>query len=257
METSDARDAARKSVDGRFSVILHQITHTGSTLAHAPGQRARAAVERRLLDAERLLLTQEVHDVAGHGLAVIQMQADVTLQVHDCEPDRMRATLQTISRVSQDALDELRATLDSIRTEGGQGPPNRASTPGLARAAELCQRVEAAGVQVDLHIEGRPRALPPAADVAAYRVLQEALTNVVKHSTLQHAHVRIAHTAQTVTVEVTNQDFGPAPVEGIGISGMRRRVTRLGGTFCVGLGRQPGTFQVGAVIPRPQEESAP
>lgn len=216
----------------------------------AAGRRERQAADQQLLADERLRLSQEVHDVVGHGLAAIQMQADITLHVHASQPDRMRDALERISRASQDALEELRATLHAIRRDESDGAADRAPTPGLARAAELCKRVEDAGVQVDLILEGNPTPLPNAADVAAYRVLQEALTNVVKHSAHQHARVLIRHDSRVVTLEVTNQDLGPLPTEGIGISGMRRRVTQLGGTFRAGPGPRPGTFQVRAVLPR-------
>jgi signal transduction histidine kinase len=96
--------------------------------------------------------------------------------------------------------------------------------------------------------------LPADADLAAYRILQESLTNVVKHSAHQHADVRIAHTATAVTVEVTNQHLGPAPVDGIGITGMRRRVTQLGGTFRVGPGPHGSSFRVRATLPRTPQE---
>ncbi len=217
------------------------------------GQRERAAADARLVDAERLRLSQEVHDVVGHGLAAIQMQADVTLHVHAAQPERMRAALETISHASREALEELRATLASIRPDDSDEVADRTPPPGLARIEELCARVEQAGVTVDLRVEGHPRALPPAADLAAYRVLQEALTNVVKHSAHQHADVRVRHDPGAVTLEVTNQDLSPSPVDGIGISGMRRRVAQLGGTFRAGPGPQPGTFQIRAAFPRAKE----
>lgn len=220
------------------------------------GRRERLASDQRLVDAERLRLSQEVHDVVGHGLAAIQMHADITLHTHASQPDRMRAALQTISQASRDALHELRATLTSIRADSN-GSATREPTPGLARIFELCERVEGAGVKVDLSVEGDPQALPNASDVAAYRVLQEALTNVVKHSAHQHADVQIRHDACAVTLQVTNQDLGPAPTEGIGITGMRRRVNQVGGTFRAGPGPQAGTFQVRAAIPRTREDPAP
>ncbi len=220
------------------------------------GQRERASADARLVDAERLRLSQEVHDVVGHGLAAIQMQADITLHVHAEHPERMRTALETIARASQDALDELRATLASIGPEGDPDAASRGPGPGLARVEELCRRVEEAGVTVDLVVERSPQRLDAAADLAAYRVLQEALTNVVKHSAHQHADVRVRHDARTVTLEITNQDLSPPPADGVGISGMRRRVTQLGGTFRAGPGSKPGTFQVRAAIPRTPEKVA-
>lgn len=212
--------------------------------------RERQTSERRLVDAERLRLSQEVHDVVGHGLAAIQMQADITLHLSAPRPEQTRAALEAISQASGSALEELRSTLAAIHPDRGDAAVSRAPIPGLARAEELCRRVEDAGIRVRFHVEGEPRSLPTAADVAAYRVLQESLTNVIKHSAHQDAGVRIVHTPAAVTVEVTNQNLGPVPVDGIGITGMRRRVTGLGGTFRAGPGPEGSTFQVRATVPR-------
>lgn len=214
--------------------------------------REREASDQRLVDAERLRLSQEVHDVVGHGLAAIQVQADVTLHLTSPRPEQTRAALEAISQASATALDDLRSTLAAIHRDGDPAPS--AATPGLVRVAELCRRVEDAGTTVRLDVEGEPQPLPAAADVVAYRVLQESLTNVIKHSAHQHAVVRITHTTRAVTVEVTNQDLGPAPVEGIGITGMRRRVTRLGGTFRAGPGADGRSFRVRATLPRAPED---
>ncbi len=214
--------------------------------------REREASDQRLVDAERLRLSQEVHDVVGHGLAAIQMQADITLHLTAPRPEQTRAALEAISEASGSALEDLRTTLASVHRAGD--PASTAPTPGLARVAELCRRVEDAGVSIRLDVEGDPRPLPAVGDVVAYRVLQESLTNVIKHSAHQHATVRISHTARAVTIEVTNQDLGTAPVDGIGITGMRRRVTRLGGTFRAGPGAHGRSFQVRATLPRAPED---
>ncbi|NJP35049.1 sensor histidine kinase [Micromonospora thermarum] len=157
------------------------------------GARERRETERRLLDAERLRLAQEVHDIVGHGLAAIQMQADIALHLRRTKPAQALVALEAISRASADALAELRATLAAISPVGaGQRSGDRAPTPGLDRLDDLCERVRAAGVSVALAVHGRRRRLPPAVDVAAYRVLQESLTNVVKHSAhpaREHRHL--------------------------------------------------------------------
>jgi signal transduction histidine kinase len=217
--------------------------------------RERDASDQRLVDAERLRLSQEVHDVVGHGLAAIQMQADITLHLSQPRPEQYRAALEAISRASSAALDELRATLASIHRDGGGGAASRAPTPGLAQGAELCRRAEDAGLDVRFEVEGDPRPLPTPADVAAYRVLQESLTNVIKHSAHPRADVRVVHTDSSVVLEITNQHLGPEPVEGIGIDGMRRRIVGLGGTFRAGPGPQRGTFRVRAAIPRSGEDA--
>jgi signal transduction histidine kinase len=215
--------------------------------------RERAEAERRLVDAERLRLAQEVHDVVGHGLAAIQMQADIALHMQRTKPGQAHVALEAISRASSDALAELRATLAAITP---QVSDDRAPTPGLARVDDLRRRVEDSGVTVELAVHGPPRTLPAAADLAAYRILQESLTNVVKHSPHPMATVEIAYRAGAVTVTVANQDLAAGShVEGFGIAGMRRRVSHLGGTLTAGPGR-PGVFEVRAEIPTPSDVPA-
>jgi signal transduction histidine kinase len=201
--------------------------------------RTRAEAERRIVDAERLRLAQEVHDVVGHGLAAIQIQADIALHLGDRKPEQAHQALTAISAASAEALTELRAALSPIA-----GAP----APGLERVPDLCERVRSAGVAVDLSVDGVPGPLPAGADLAAYRVLQEALTNVVKHSAHRRAGVTIGHRPACVELRVTNQAPGTGHVDGFGITGMRRRVEQLGGTLTAG--HDAGTFEVHAVIPR-------
>jgi len=218
--------------------------------------RERAEAQRRIVDAERLRLAQEVHDVVGHGLAAIQMQADIALHLRDRKPEQAQEALAAISAASAEALGELRATLAAITPDDGRAAGSRAPTPGLARVADLCARVRAAGVAVDLTVDGTPGPLPAAADVVAYRVLQEAFTNVVKHSAHPRAQVTICHRPRCVELRVTNQALDAGHVDGFGITGMRRRVEQIGGTLSAGPGgHDAGTFAVHAVIPRHREAS--
>ena len=216
--------------------------------------REREAADQRLVDAERLRLSQEVHDVVGHGLAAIQMQADIALHVQENRPDQAREALEQISRASSEALEELRTVLAAVHPASDH--TSHAPTPGLARLGDLLDRVREAGVDVSLETAGTDQALRAAADVAAYRVLQEALTNVVKHSPHPSAMVRIEHSRAAVTLSVTNQALSAVDAEGLGISGMRRRVAHVGGTFRAGPDQQRGTFSVLARFPRNPEEVA-
>ena len=215
--------------------------------------RERAEADHRLVDAERLRLAQEVHDVVGHGLAAIQMQADIALHVRRTRPDQTTQAdeaLAAISKASSEALEELRATLAEIRPEAASAEESRGPTPGIAKLDALCERVRAAGVDIDLVVVGEQRLLPPAADLAAYRILQESLTNVVKHSPHPHAEVKLQYDGDGIIVTVTNRDVEPGQYrEGFGIVGMRRRATQLDGTLAAGLGPAPDTFQVRAQIP--------
>lgn len=215
--------------------------------------REREAADQRLVDAERLRLSQEVHDVVGHGLAAIQMQADIALHVQQNRPEQAREALAHISRASGGALDELRAVLAAVHPASNHEA--HAPTPGLARLDDLLDRVQQAGVDVSLETEGTERGLPAAADVAAYRVLQEALTNVVKHSPHPRAVVRLEHTDAALTLSVTNQALSAVDAEGLGISGMRRRVSQVGGSFRAGPDQAGGTFTVVARFPRDPEEA--
>jgi signal transduction histidine kinase len=222
-------------------------------LVAGAGARERAESDRRLLDAERLRLAQEVHDVVGHGLAAIQMQADIALHLRRTRPAQAGEALEAISRASAEALAELRTTLAAIAPRDHAPEECRAPTPGLARLADLVARVEGAGVTVDATVTGDPRPLPPSVDLAAYRVLQESLTNVVKHSAHPRATVEVGYRPGVVRLRVANQDLaaGPDPghVDGFGIAGMRRRVAHLGGRLSAGHAADGARFEVRATIP--------
>jgi signal transduction histidine kinase len=188
--------------------------------------RERAETERRKLDDERLRLATEVHDIVGHGLAAIQLQADIALHVAPAKPEQALAALKAISAASAAALGELRTTLAAIDDTPAA---SRAPTPGLARLAELCGRVRAAGVEVDLRVRGEQRGVPAEVDVAAYRIVQESLTNVVKHARRPYASVCVDHEPARLVLTVTSPHDGTPIREGFGIRGMRRRAEQLGG----------------------------
>jgi signal transduction histidine kinase len=224
----------------------------GSTLrlSRENAERTRAELARQYADAERLRVAQEVHDVVGHGLSAITMQAEIALHLLPSRPEQAGVALAAISRTSREALDELRVTLGVVR-----GAESRAPMPGLARLSDLAARISDSGVPVKIETTGQPRALPAPADLAAYRVVQEALTNVLCHAKTASAVVRLGYEPGVVTVRVT--DTGPVPpagqmgeiVEGHGLAGMRERVTALGGT--VSAGRHGNGFRVTASLPAP------
>jgi signal transduction histidine kinase len=210
--------------------------------------RQRAEAVRQRVDDERLRVAQEVHDVVGHGLVAIKMQADVALHVLRKRPEQAETALAAISRTSGEALDELRATLAVVR-RAGTGTDPRSPAPGLARLEELRQRMGEAGVEVRLEITGEPRPLPAAVDLTGYRVVQESLTNVLRHSGASHATVTVAYGPDTVTVSVVNPVVrSGGGGSGLGIAGMRERVRALGGEFSAGP-TDDGGFAVRAVLP--------
>jgi signal transduction histidine kinase len=209
--------------------------------------QARAEVLRQHVNDERLRVAQEVHDIVGHGLAAIKMQADIALHVLAKKPDQAGTALNAISRTSSEALEELRATLAVVRRTSAD--TSRQPAPSLTRIDELRQRMADAGLDVCLETSGAPRALPAVVDLAGYRVVQESLTNVLRHSVARTATVMVRYDDDAVHVVVTNpaRDV-PGARGGLGIAGMRRRVTALGGEFHAGA-TTDGRFEVRARIP--------
>ncbi|MEU5366221.1 sensor histidine kinase [Streptomyces sp. NPDC005925] len=212
--------------------------------ARTRAEQARAA--RRRADEERLRIARELHDVLAHSISVINVQAGVGLALLDTDPEQARSALTTIKAASKEALGEVRQVLDTLRTPG-DAP--RAPAPGLGRLPELVAQAAGAGLTVD--VTGEPPGLPPGADLAAFRIVQEALTNVVRHSGSRHARVRLDHDADALRLCV--DDDGPATVTdagggGNGLAGMRERAAALGGTIEAGP-RADGGFRVLAVLP--------
>jgi len=209
--------------------------------------RAREDMIRAHVDEERLRVAQEVHDIVGHGLAAIKMQADVALHVLAKKPEQAQTALDAISRTSSQALDELRATLAAVRDTGDD--VGRSPAPSVARLDELRGRMSEAGLQVQLRVEGEPRELPAVVDLTGYRIVQESLTNVLRHSAATEVTVLIRYEQSALVVSVSNPVIG-APRhtgDGSGIPGMRHRALDLGGTFSAG--PAGGRFEVNASIP--------
>jgi signal transduction histidine kinase len=209
--------------------------------------RARAEALREQVYDERLRIAQEVHDVVGHGLAAIKMQADIALHLLAKKPDQAEVALTAISRTSTDALAELRATLAVVRRE--EQKEIRTENAGLDRLEDLRQRMGEAGVEVSLHTNGSPNGIPAAVGLAGYRVVQESLTNVLRHSAARVASVDVGYETDAVLITVSNPAASASIREGgSGIPGMRNRVTSLGGDFTAGP-TSDGRFEVRARIP--------
>jgi len=218
-------------------------------LSREAAARVRTDAARRIADDERLLVAQEVHDVVGHGLAAINMQAEIALHLMQNRPEQpvqVEAALAAISRTSKAGLDELRATLAAVRRGG-----DRAPTPGLAQLPALLDRLAHAGLPVTVSVVGAPPRgeLPAAVDLAGYRIVQEALTNVLRHAGAASAHVRVEYRPDAIEVEVTDTGLGGPPLPGgTGIAGMRERASALGGVLEAGP-RPGGGFRVHADLP--------
>ncbi|MDO0931009.1 sensor histidine kinase [Streptomyces sp. DG2A-72] len=212
--------------------------------ARERAERAQAA--KRRADEERLRIARELHDVLAHSISVINVQAGVGLALLDSDPEQARTALSTIKAASKEALGEVRQVLDTLRTPGAAP---RAPAPGLDRLPELVEQAASAGLTVA--VEGESPPLPPGADLAAFRIVQEALTNVVRHSGSRHARVHLDHEGGALRLRI--DDDGPATGadaggSGNGLAGMRERAAALGGTIEAGP-RDDGGFRVLAVLP--------
>ncbi|MBC9716000.1 sensor histidine kinase [Streptomyces sp. TRM66268-LWL] len=222
--------------------------------ARERAERAEAA--RRRADEERLRIARELHDVLAHSISVINVQAGVGLALLDADPEQARTALTTIKSASKEALGEVRQVLESLRAPG-DAP--RAPAPGLDRLPELVQQASSAGLTVEVTRQGKEVPLAPGADLAAFRIVQEALTNVVRHSGSRAARVTIGY--GTSELELLVDDDGPASGadaggSGNGLAGMRERAAALGGTIEAGP-RQDGGFRVRALIPLRPKETTP
>ena len=155
----------------------------------AEARRARQEEARRKADEERLRIARELHDVLAHHISLINVQSGVALHLMDDQPEQARIALEAINEASADALREVRSALEILRA-GKEAPP-RAPAAGLARLDELVSRASAAGVGVSLEVQGDPRPLPASVDLAAFRIVQESLTNVVRHAEAGTAKVEL------------------------------------------------------------------
>lgn len=218
----------------------------GRREAHA---RERAEALERAASDERLRLAREIHDVVGHSLSMISLQSGVALRVLDADPAQARASLEAIRSSSKDALAELRQTLGVFR---GDPATPLAPTPTIAAIAGLVDDVRAGGVDVDLAPLPGPDAVGAATQAVAYRVVQEGLTNAIRHAPGRAVHVSLTHTDAGLVVRVADDGTPPAShAEGSGLRGMRERVEALGGTLSAGA--TPRGFVLEARLPTTRE----
>jgi signal transduction histidine kinase len=213
---------------------------------------------RRRAVEERLRIARELHDVFGHTMATISVQAGVGIHLLEQRPGQAVAALTTIKQVSDQALADVKAILGVLRADGD---PDRPRTPrgGLDQLEALLDPVRAAGVQPRLTVHGSARPLPAAVDLAAYRIIQEALTNVLRHARARTVRLDLRYEPERVVIRIL--DDGPAASpgqagsngqDGHGISGMRERALALSGQFSAGPHRDGG-FQVRCALPTPDQ----
>jgi signal transduction histidine kinase len=249
-------------------------------------ERSREEELRRRASEDRMRIARDLHDVLAHNISVINVQANTALHLMDRQPDRAKEALTAIHGVSKQALAELRAVLGVLREGGQEGAP-RSPGPGLARLADLLSSAGSAGLDVRLTVVGDPRAVPADADIAAYRIAQESLTNVRRHSGAATASLLVRYEAAGLAVEIEDpgaplvaSTAAPSAVAGLtgrghagqvrpaqssrpgragpagnGISGMAERVHELGGSFDAGP-RPGGGFRVAAWLPARADDVA-
>ncbi|GIE36185.1 two-component sensor histidine kinase [Actinoplanes italicus] len=220
---------------------------------HAAEQREQAGA--RAVEAERLRIARELHDMVAHSIAVIAVQAGVGRRVIGTQPDEARTALANIEDTSRDTAAALRRMLGTLRrTDASAGPAPRDPAPGLGDLDTLVARSAQAGVEVRVLRQGELSPLPPDIDLSAFRIVQEAVTNVIRHAGAGHCDVGIRSDGDSLAIEVaddgTGAGDGPGTGGGNGLTGMRERVSLLGGEFAAGP-RPDGGFLVTARIPLP------
>ena len=223
-------------------------------------ERTREEEARRRVAEERLRIARDLHDVVAHHIALVNVQAGVAAHVMDRRPDQAKEALSHVREASRTALDELRATVGLLRQSGDPEAPTEPA-PGLDRLDELVGTFRSAGLTVEVARADQDTDLPAAVDLAAYRIIQEALTNVQKHAGSDaRAEVSIVRVGPHVEITVLDDGAGgrdqeSAPGGGHGLLGMRERVTALRGTLTTGP-RYGGGFRVHAILPVQTRTSA-
>ncbi|NGO15568.1 sensor histidine kinase [Streptomyces sp. HC44] len=230
----------------RFGVVHRRSAELTRQLRREQAERARREVAE-----ERGRIARELHDVVAHHMSVISVQTGLARFVFDTDRDTARTALETIDATGKEALEELRRMLMVLRAADDGAPA--APMPGLARLDEMTERIRTGGLPVALTVEGTPRPLAPGVELCAYRVVQEALTNVLKHAHGASAEVRLRYEPHQVTVSVTDDGEGVIPDRvraggGHGLIGMRERAKLYGGQISIGP-RDQGGFAVQLTLP--------
>ncbi|MFI9584408.1 sensor histidine kinase [Streptomyces sp. NPDC052236] len=268
------KDASRMAAVAAFPLMAGVLGHSAQNrraYLAAVEERARQAEKsrdseaRRRVAEERVRIARELHDLVAHQITLANAQATVAAHLFDTRPEQTRKSLKELVDTTSAALDELRATVGLLRQSGDAAAPAE-PTPGLSRLPTLLESFRSAGLEVSVHQEGTARPLPPGVDLTAYRIVQEALTNVTKHAGTGSARVRLAWNRDRVTITVADDGGGArtAPTAstgpsastaadrppGYGLIGMRERATAVGGHLSAGR-RPEGGFLVSTQLPLP------
>ncbi|MEV8351258.1 sensor histidine kinase [Streptomyces niveus] len=266
------QDASRMGSVAAFplmaGVLGHSVRNRRAYLA-AVEERARRAEEsrdgeaRRRVAEERVRIARELHDLVAHQITLANAQATVAAHLFDIRPEQTRKSLSELVETTGHALDELRSTVGLLRQSGDTAGPAEPA-PGLSRLPALLASFRGAGLEVTVEQEGTARPLAPGVDLTAYRIVQEALTNVTKHAATGTARVHLAWNRDRVTITVADDGEGatglpgavavPGRSAGYGLIGMRERATAAGGQLSAGR-RPEGGFLVSAELPLPPARS--
>lgn len=231
-------------------------------------ERTREEEARLRVTEERMRIARELHDVVAHHMALANAQAGTAAHLALTSPEQTKAILTDLTGTTSSALRELKATLGLLRQNGDPDSAPLEPSPGLARLPELVSACASAGLEVTVTTDGEPQRLSPGVDLTAYRIVQEALTNVTKHASAQAAHVRFVYAGSRLTITVSND--GPVDAKspgargasvasrpsvadagqsrGFGVMGMRERARSIGGDLCAGH-RPEGGFEVTTALP--------
>lgn len=220
---------------------------------HAVALRSQAVSDA--VTAERLRIARELHDMVAHSIGIVALQAGAARRVIDTQPARARDALGQVENASRETLSGLRRMLGALRqadlADGVQAAPLH-EMPGLEDVDRLAEATTAAGVRVDVRRRGERRALPPEIELSAFRIIQEAVTNVVRHAQTHSCQVSIDCQDEDLSIEVVDdgRGHGATAHTGYGLVGMRERVSLLGGEFSAGP-RPEGGFRVTVRLPLP------
>jgi signal transduction histidine kinase len=212
-------------------------------------EREQEANTRRAAAEEQARIAREVHDVVAHNLSVIIVQATAAERVFGADPANAERAVQAIGRTARQALDELRRVLGVVVI--GEPDSRLAPQPTLDRLDPLLERVRAAGLDVRCETSGERRPLPSALELSAYRIVQEALTNTLRHANAEHATVRVRYDDEALCLEIVDDgtiEASPNGSNGRGLIGMRERVATFGGEVETGP-NAGGGFRVAARLP--------
>jgi signal transduction histidine kinase len=224
----------------------------------AERERQAEQVRRQAAD-ERVRIARELHDILAHSLSLINVRASVALEVMDSSPHEIRPALEAIKQASRDGLTEVRAVLAGMHEDEERPPVPRQPLPTLARLEDLAEQAQAAGLRVAVVCVGTQRELSAAVELAAYRVIQEAVTNVMRHSAARSATVTLTYAEDRLGIDIS--DPGPAQERpalahtGSGLVGIGERAAALGGTATSGPDRTGG-FVVRVELPLTGAEAA-